>query len=545
VEPDRGETFQFVKGMDGHSVRALAVAPSNRLTLAAATLEGVFLSRDGGVAWTRISPEHHPDLRNFGSIAFDPEDASVIYAGTWHLSWRTQDGGAHWTRMDQGMIDDSDVMTLTIEPGHAQTVYATACTGIYRSRDGGGRWMKLKGIPFSSRRTRSFALMGRDSQTLLAGTTQGLWISEDRGESWRRSTPKLVINAVLAEPDGSILIGTEEEGVLRSRDAGNTWVTSNTGFSERLVSKILFDPIRKRVFLAAWGVRGSVFASTNVGGPWKRLADGLEDRQVLALALRGRTLLAGTDEGIYAWNEGDETWTRRGMHVDGVDRPLRVTELRVLRSQALLAATSLGVVRSPDGVTWERASVGGGEEVFGLTVSERDPDVVIAATRSGFFRSKNGGESWKQVSTGLGVTPHALAFMPANDRILYATTTGGLYRSKDQGSSWRRVGGGMPHSDLTGIVIHPRGREIYVSDFTHGGGLPEPGRWIDMGPDAHDWTGIGARVVAHDGPFGARPAPRRLVGGRSPPLPARATAPHEPAGSRRPSWHRSREVSSL
>ena len=34
---------------------------------------------------------------------------------------------------------------------------------------------------------------------------------------------------------------------------------------------------------------------------------------------------------------------------------------------------------------------------------------------------------------------------------------------------WSRVNGGIPHSDLTGIAVHPDGRTIYASDFTWGG----------------------------------------------------------------------------
>ena len=468
---DRGATFRFLKGMEGHSVRALALAPTNRRVIAAGTLDGVFLSRDAGTTWTRITPEGHPDLRNFGSLAFDPVDWRTLYAGTWHLPWKTMDGGATWTRVDEGMIDDSDVMTLTIEPTRARTIYATACTGIYRSRDGGARWTKLLGIPYSSRRTRAFALGRENREVLLAGTTQGLWISENGGGTWRRSTKKQVVNALIAQPDGSILLGTEEDGVLRSTDAGHTWVASNTGFSERLVSKLLFDPLGSRVFMAAWGARGGVYVSSNVGGPWTRIGDGIEGRQVLSLALLGETVLAGTDDGIYAKPPDSDSWTRWPTRVDGAElQLLRVTELHTLPSGALLAGTSQGVIRSPDGgSTWTRPGVAGGEEVFGLTVSDRNPNLVVAATRSGFFRSRDGGETWKHVSTSIGVTPHALAFMPPQDRILFATTTGGLYRSKDGGASWKRVGGGIPHSDLTGIVIHPDGRSIHVSDFTWGG----------------------------------------------------------------------------
>ncbi|HEU5309985.1 MAG TPA: YCF48-related protein, partial [Candidatus Eisenbacteria bacterium] len=342
------------------------------------------------------------------------------------------------------------------------------CTGIYRSKDAGGRWTKLNGIPFSSRRTRSFALGREDHRVLLAGTTQGLWVSRDGGDSWRRATKKLVINAVVARPDGSILVGTEEEGVLRSKDGGESWITSNTGFSERFVSNLLFDPAGDRVLMAAWGARGGVYVGTNVGGPWTRLGEGLEDRQVLSLALLGRTILAGTDQGIHARLPDSDTWTPWALVVDGVETRARVTQIQALPSGGLVAGTSLGVLRSSDGGrTWSRPGVA--EEVFGLAVSRRNPQVMVAATRSGFFRSRDGGGTWKQISKWIGATPHALAFMPPDDRVVFATTTRGLYRSKDQGSTWKRVGGGIPYSDLTGIVIHPQGRTIHVSDFTWGG----------------------------------------------------------------------------
>jgi len=137
----------------------------------------------------------------------------------------------------------------------------------------------------------------------------------------------------------------------------------------------------------------------------------------------------------------------------------------------LLAATSKGVIESPDeGWTWTQPKLGRADEVLGLAVSPDDLDLVVAATPSGFFRSKDRGDTWMLVSPRLpGVTPHALTVMPSDDRVLFATTTGGLFRSDDQGFTWRRVTGGVPRSDLTGIAVHPDGRTIYVSDFNWGG----------------------------------------------------------------------------
>jgi photosystem II stability/assembly factor-like uncharacterized protein len=471
---DGGRTFVLLKGVAGNSVRALALSPSDAHVIAAGTLTGVFLSRDGGQAWTRITPKDHPDLRNIESLAFDPTDPQIIYAGTWHLVWKTLDGGATWEPAHRDMIDDSDVMTLTIDRVHPQTVYATACTGIYRSTEGAMRWTKLNGIPYSSRRTRAFAQADDNPMLLAAGTTEGLWISRDSGGTWWRMTPKdLVVNAVVVQRGGTIILGTEGAGVLRSTDRGQTWKSSNTGFSERFVFKMLFDPTGQRVVVAVWGgLRyGGVFVSPGVQGPWTRLGEGLDGRQVLSLALQGSTILAGTDAGIFAREPEAKAWTPLRTVLDGRDLRPRVTQLLALPADRLLAATSNGVLYSPDGGrSWTQQTLENANEVSDLAASPFDPDLIVAATPSGFFRSRDGGVTWRQVSSKLrGVTPHALAFMPSDDPALFATTSVGLFRSRDQGASWRRVNGGVPHSDLTGIAVSPDGGTVYASDFTWGG----------------------------------------------------------------------------
>ena len=112
---DGGRTFTVLEGLGSESVRALAAAPSDPRVIAAGTRRGVFLSRDGGEHWARITPERHSDLHNVESLAFDPDHPQILYAGTWHLGWKTLDGGASWVPIHQGMVDDSHVMTLTVD----------------------------------------------------------------------------------------------------------------------------------------------------------------------------------------------------------------------------------------------------------------------------------------------------------------------------------------------------------------------------------------------------------------------------------------------
>src|SRR5688572_16541624 len=471
---DGGKSFTLLPGIEGQSVRGLAIAPSNPDMLVAGTIAGVFRSLDRGRTWERITPQGHPDLRNVGSVAIDPADPQIIYAGTWHLPWKTTDGGRSWSNIKVGMIDDSDVMTLTIDRWNTKNVFATACSGIYRSTDGAARWTKVRGIPSSSRRTRAFAQSPDNQSLLFAGTVEGLWMSEDGGATWRLGTQKeLVINSIVSLPGGIVLLGTDGAGVVRSIDGGRSWVASNAGFSERFVSRMIFDRVGRRVLAGIVADRrhGGVFAASSARGPWYRFGTGLDGREVLSLGLIGNEVIAGTDDGLFLSAGATGAWQRLTTIVDGADVHPRVTDVVAISTRKVLAATSKGLLRTADGGrSWQRMPLGISEQISALAVSPSDSSLVVAATAFGVFRSTDGGDTWAQISTGLGdVLVHSIAFVPSRPGFLYAATPKGLFQSTDQGVVWERATGGIPWGDITGLAVHPDGRTIYASDFQHGG----------------------------------------------------------------------------
>ena len=79
---DDGHSWQPLSGMEGKSIRAMAIAPSDPNTLVAGALDGIYRSRNAGETWTRISPESSSEIKNIESIAIDPNDPETIYAGT-------------------------------------------------------------------------------------------------------------------------------------------------------------------------------------------------------------------------------------------------------------------------------------------------------------------------------------------------------------------------------------------------------------------------------------------------------------------------------
>ena len=176
------------------------------------------------------------------------------------------------------MIDDSDVMTLTIDRTNAaDRVRHRLQRHLPLRPTAPAKWTKVRGIPSSSRRTRAFAQSPDNQNLLFAGTIEGLWMSEDGGTTWRLATQKdLVVNSVVALPGGIVLLGTDGAGVVRSADGGPTWVASNAGFSERFVSRMVFDRVGRRVLAGIWGDRrhGGVFAARDAA----RAVDALRHR---------------------------------------------------------------------------------------------------------------------------------------------------------------------------------------------------------------------------------------------------------------------------
>ena len=188
-------------GLEGETVRALEIAPSQPDELVAGTRSGVFRSVDGGERWERISPPGDEELRNVDSLAIDPRDANVIYAGTYHLPWTTRDGGKTWKSVIAGIIDDSDVMSLRVDATNPDRVYMSACSGIYRSENQGAEWTKLQGIPYAARRSQVILQDPQRPKTLYAGTTAPNTVGKWKIFVLSLSLPSLIWSSVMGPSD--------------------------------------------------------------------------------------------------------------------------------------------------------------------------------------------------------------------------------------------------------------------------------------------------------------------------------------------------------
>jgi photosystem II stability/assembly factor-like uncharacterized protein len=493
---DDGRTWRAA-GLAGKAVRALALAPSQPDVLVAGTLDGVYRSEAAGDAerkWERISPEGDEELRNLDSVAIDPRSPGTIYAGTYHLPWKTVDGGRHWLPIHEGMIDDSDVMSIFIDGANPRRLYASACSGIYRSDNAGALWRKIQGIPYTARRTLVIRQEARHPQVVYAGTTEGLWKTVNAGASWQRVTPaNWEINslAIDEQKPGVLVIGTGQLGVLRSDDAGKTFRPANDGFNHRQIISLALDPARpSRILAVLTNAPEPVLATDDGGRTWLPLGPGLRTEGLKRVYASPDGWWAALERGgLMRYDAQKGAWIRAGVftgeipeaafvHAAPGAKPKKIRKsagpqplAQIVNDMAFaenswFAATGDTLLVSHDrGATWTPLPLGPVNLPTSSVRASLDGMKLWVVSLRGMVFSLDGGKTWawRDLPREAG---GALRLDTVDEKTFLATATRALYLSRDGGHTWQKAGRGIPDAPLQGLAIIGN---IFLASMESGG----------------------------------------------------------------------------
>lgn len=454
---DSGATWR-ASGLAGQSVRALIQTEADKDLFFAGTLDGVYRSHDDGTRWERISPAGHADLRNFDSLLSDPRDANVLYAGTYHLAWKTVDGGKNWQNIPTGMVDDSDVMSITIDATNPDRVYASACSGIYHSDNGAAKWAKYGGIPFLSRRTQIIRQDPTNPSIVYAGTTDGLWKTTNAGASWARvSVPNWTISALLLDPrrPGRIILGVEGLGVYVTRDAGATFMAINEGFTHRQVRELVTDPQQPaRMLLVLTNAVESIYATNDAGHTWSSIGHNASTqtlRHVYAAPEPASGWWATPQAGgLLRYDASRATWVPTGVIVAKSAAPAARTTKTSAATSAKTAAPAASAAARTSAFSKPLHS-----QVYDIAFSA---NLWLAATSEGLIASRDHGATWSEFDSysKTSSTPHAavrVVRISADGNSFWVLGDSGLAISRDAGASWANADPSLHAKDVEKLVI--------------------------------------------------------------------------------------------
>src|ERR1043166_7524101 len=162
ISPDAGSTGGVLgtwqslgPGNVGGRTRALLIDPVTPNTMyAAGVAGGVWKTTNGGASWAPLDDFMANIAVN--SMAFEPGNSSVIYAGTGEGFFnadgvqgagifKSTDSGATWTRLASTTTSDFFfVNDIVVGNGaNSQHVYAATRTGVWRSLNGGTSWTQV------------------------------------------------------------------------------------------------------------------------------------------------------------------------------------------------------------------------------------------------------------------------------------------------------------------------------------------------------------------------------------------------------------------
>jgi hypothetical protein len=237
--------------------------------------------------------------------------------------------------------------------------------------------------------------------------------------------------------------GGAGDGSASTSGVLGTWQSLGPGNVGGRTRALVIDPLNPDVMYAA-GVAGGIWKTTNAGGTWSPLNDFLANIAVTVLAIDpsdSNTIYAGTGEGYF--------------NADGV--------------------RGAGIFKTTDaGAHWTRlASTASNTNFFfinDLVVSPANAQHVYAATRTGVFRSLDGGTTWTQViisnvaNGANGAMDLVMRTDQATDYIFAAVgtfSTSHIFRNTDAGGSgtWVNVYS-EPTMGRTSLAIAPSNQDV-------------------------------------------------------------------------------------
>jgi photosystem II stability/assembly factor-like uncharacterized protein len=486
------------------NIFVLAIHPRTGTLYAIAPSKGVFRSTDGGTNWTRAANSGLPDCPSWASpFVVDPQnDGTLFYVDSCAGLVKTTDEAETWNPI----LPYIYVNSLALDPGNTSIVYAGTHFGVLKSIDGGLSWHS--GTWGQETYIGALAVDPRNPGTVYAGAPSGYLVkSTDAGESWNEASAGLrAVGVSRLLIDSSNPMNIYANG-LKSTDGGQSWKRLERPYSELLV----VDPAGTLYAAEHSGeaTPGRLWKSTDGGASWNDVSKGLpldECHSVSSLSVGPKdpsTLYAGVAVGseyiacpgaepgdVWRSTDGGLSWLRLAA-IPEYDPTFPGVSGLVTHPQntgIIYAWNEVGLFKSSDGgVSWSTLDssafrpIGSWRPTISKVVidSQNPSTLYVVAERAGLFRSTDGGTTWRALTSGLpavtsGPGPdeihsvHTLAIDPDNSITLYAGSGIGVFRSTNGGETWSAVNSGLTSLSVSVLTIDPLNSSTLYAGTTGG-----------------------------------------------------------------------------
>lgn len=483
-------------------------APGGPLYIGAAS-GGVWKSSTLGSSWTPLTDNQC--ALTTGAVAVDPQNASLIYAGTGEFNTRSSgcgvlrssDGGASWTASASGLRFTSGgtvafgslvVDKLNAGSSTASVLIAGTSVGAMRSSNSGSSWSIVLGTGSSTNSAASVVAHPTSPGVYWTGLLdlstvgrRGLWKSVDVGLTWTQlpqppvatvsNMGRIELAVSPADPDKVWVIVNDRSnrkfgGLYLWDDVAQKWTVlgaaglsngsarGDFGAQSEYDLTIAVDPRNaNRIYLG--GVRG--FRSTDGGATFRPMGNEIHcDWHTIVIdPVNPDVLYAGTDGGIFISRDAGDTWTSRngGLTIAQYYPGISMNPQATMVMGGTQDNGTLTFAASP---FWDGFLAGDG----GYTaINYQNPVVRWGETQwttgTGGTIARRDATTFRLRVTGIDVT-NRFSFIPplVMDPITPTKLYFGshlLYRTVDDGASWSAISADLTKGSgvITTIAIAP------------------------------------------------------------------------------------------
>ena len=550
---------------------------------------GVFRTTDGGKTWERVL--FVDENTGASDLALDPVNPRILFAGTWQIDIKTwgrksggpgsgvfvsRDGGTTWKRLTGNGLPEPPLgkIAVAVAPSDPRRVYALIETGqrgsLWRSDDGGEKWRRVNASRLLNERPHYYTrmLVMPDNANEVYFPSNGMGVTYDGGETAEQirwggdnhdmwADPKIPSRMMIGN-DGGVLISTtrgrqwnrlrlpvgqmyhvatdnrvpymvygqmQDDGSMRgpSQNPGGSgippakWTTTagcETGWAtpDTIEPDIVWGGCYAGVverFDAKTGMSRSVSV-------WPERTMGANAGQIklrmnwtfpIAISPHDHNTVYVGSQYVHATSDGGQTWRTISPDLTTNDKSMMGDSggLTVDNLSVEYAGVVYSVAESPreKGVIWAGSNDGvvsvtrdGGRHwanvtanIPGLlpkgTVSSVDPsphesgactiavDLHQVDVRDPFlYKTSDYGKTWKPIASNIPRSPlsyaHVVREDPFRRGLLYAGTENALYVSFDDGGHWETLQSKLPHAPVYWLTIQPTFHDLVVGTYGRG-----------------------------------------------------------------------------